>query len=320
MRSGARALRLAGGRSLQWLDRRLQTFSPCQGGYPEAWRLKAFGELALVFTYLQEWRCLPLRYLRSWRAFIIDQLDDPAYGQLARKQPTAAFAYLAPYLMLRSSGFRSAYLEDTMRMLTRRQLLTTAEMVPYRKLEREHALWKSGYSRREPPWLQLARPTALLRSGNPLGWDDDVAYSITHTLFYLTDFGNRPGNLTSRELQRAIAVVECLLIHYCRTGNWDLVGELLVNLNCLSRADSPLHEAGAQRYRSSWRNDGAVPPHRRRGETSEEERSPPPSEHTPGKRKPSRASFRRHYHSTLVAVLYCATAANAGRAVRKRRG
>jgi hypothetical protein len=287
-----------------WLDRRLRTFSPCRGGYPEAWRLKAFGELALVVTYLQQWGHLRgHRSLRRWRAFIADHLDDRVYGELARKQPAVAFAYLAPYLMFRSTGYRSPYLEDTLRLFVRRGFLAAQESVPYRVMERAHALWKSGYLPAEPKWRRLARPTALLKRGNPLAWDDDAAYSVTHTLFYLTDFGNRPGPLTKVEADHAVRIVECLLVHYCRIRHWDLVGELLINLNCLPSARSLIGEAAVRRYRSAWRKDGAVPPLGPR---------PPGLRDGEGPRDP----FRRYYHSTLVAVLFCATEANRRAAAR----
>ena len=247
-------------RSLDWLSRNLETFSPGPGGLPDEWRVKAFGELALVYAYLQEWRHPALgEHLPVWRTFIIEHLEDPAFAQLARKRPAIAFAYLIPYLMLRATGYRSAYYEETLRLLRRGNLLRAAEVVPYRALEREHALWKSGWTRDEPRWRHLARATVLLQCDNPAAWDDEAAYSVTHTLFYLTDFGNRDAHLSASERDRAVDTVECLLLHYWRIGHWDLVGELLVNLNCLRNCGSPIYEAAARAYHAAWRDDGTVP-------------------------------------------------------------
>jgi hypothetical protein len=286
-------------RSLHWLSRNLEAFSPRPGGLPEDWRLKAFGELALVYAYLQEWRPPALReHLPVWRTFIIEHLEDPAFAQLARKRPAIAFAYLIPYLMLRATGYRSDYHEETLRLLRRGNLLRAAEVVPYRALEREHALWKSGWTRDEPRWRHLARATVLLQCNNPAAWDDEAAYSVTHTLFYLTDFGNRDAHLSQSERDRAVDTVECLLLHYWRIGHWDLVGELLVNLNCLRNGGSPIYEAAARAYHAAWRDDGTVPATQKAIRAAPVRKEADP--------------FRLRYHPTLVAVLYCATAINTG--------
>jgi hypothetical protein len=274
--------------------------------------VKAFGELALVYAYLQEWRNPALsEHLPLWRTFIIKHLEDPAFAQLARKRPAIAFAYLIPYLMLRATGYRSAYHEETLRLLRRGNLLRAAEVVPYRVLEREHALYKSGWTRDEPRWRHLARATVLLQCNNPAAWDDEAAYSVTHTLFYLTDFGNRDAHLSLSELDRAVDTVECLLLHYWRIGHWDLVGELLVNLNCLRNCGSPIYEAAARAYHAAWREDGTVPGTHRairaspaRGEAARQ------LDRDKAVTRKTSALFRLRYHPTLVAVLYCATAIN----------
>jgi hypothetical protein len=218
--------------------------------------------------------------------------------QLPRKRRAIALAYLMPYLMLRRTGYRSAYHEETLRLLRRWRELRSVELVPYRVLDREHALWASGWTRAEPDWYRLARATALSRCVDPLGFDDDAAYSVTHTIFYLTDFGNRPSPLSASALEAAVDTLEHLLLHYWRKGHWDLVGELLASLNCLAACGSPIYGGAASAYHSAWRVDGMVPPKRQPAEAEKDERR----EH---KRQ---RLFRLSYHPTLVAVIYCATA------------
>jgi hypothetical protein len=133
-----------------------------------------------------------------------------------------------------------------------------------------------------------------------LNLDDEAAYAITHALFYLTDFGVRPAPLKAVEMNRVVDLVEGLLLHYWRTGNWDLVGELLVNLNCIDlncfdRCCSDIYAGAAGAYDAAWRADGALSPRRSNvgGASGDEE------------------TFGTCYHPTLVAVLYCATGMNA---------
>jgi hypothetical protein len=303
-------------RSLRWLTANLEAFDPCPGGRLEEWGVKAFGELALVYACLREWDRPGLsEHLPAWRSFLVDRCEDPIFAQRARKGPATAFAYLVPYLMLRSTGYRSGCHEETLALLARRKLLRAPELVPYRLMEREHALWKSGWMRREPAWRRLARATPLLRCRSLALLDDEAAYSATHTLFYLTDFGNREADLGPVELERAADTVECLLVHYVRIGHWDLVGELLVNLHSLRRWGSPICEAAARAYHAAWRDDGTVPGTRDEAPTKGREAG---AGRGPGRRW-TKASplFRQRYHPTLVAVLYCAAALNArvGRAL-----
>ena len=305
------ALQGGAGRSLRWLSANLEAFAPCPEGRLEEWGVKAFGELALVYAYLQEWSHPALaEHLPAWRSFLVERSDDPVFAQRARKSPATALAYLIPYLMLRSTGHRSAYHEDTLALLGRRNLLRAAELVPYRVMEREHALWKSGWARQEPRWRRLARATPLLRCDSLALLDDDAAYSATHTLFYLTDFGNREADLSPAELDRAVDTVECLLLHYVRTGHWDLVGELLVNLNSLRRCGSPIYEAAVRAYHAAWRPDGTVPGTRREAGPSPERAAAGARRQRDGRGAKVSRLFRRRYHPTLVAVLYCATALN----------
>jgi hypothetical protein len=242
---------------------------------------------------------LPIReHLAEWRDFIVRHSADPAYAETLRKRPTQAFYLLLPYLVLRATGFRASYYEDTVKRLHRWGYLRSIEMVPYRILDRQYFLWKSGYLRRESNWQQLYRNTILGRSRNVVYLDQDAAYSITHTLFYLTDLGSRPPAITVSEVKRVTRIVECLLVHYWRLGNWDLVGELLINLNCLGMHQSLFWRGASRAFLQAWRGDGAVPAN---GVGERELAS------GQGLARDTRI-FPVCYHTTLVGMLYCLTA------------
>jgi hypothetical protein len=269
--------------------------------------VKAFAELAILYGCLQEWqphlgKCLALRQdLVQWRDFVLRHVESPEYAQIPRKHLTHAFYFLLPYLLVRATGYRSWYHEDTLRRLGESGYLTSTELVPYRVLDRLYFLWKSGYFDREPHWHSLYRQTFLgQRWRCSVHIDREAAYSITHTLFYLTDFGNRPAPLKAREIERIWALVESLLIHYWRLCHWDLVGELLIALNCLDRRQSSFYAGAARALRHAVRGDGAVPADaialRSVGSTQGDEQAD--------------VVFRSCYHATLVNVLYGCTALN----------
>lgn len=287
--------------SVDWLTSKLNDFSPLRNGRAEPFYLKAFAELTLVYVHLQQCKQPHLRdRLLIWRGFITGHCENPIYAQGPRKQPIIAFTYLMPYLLLRSIGYRSAYYEETLDQLRRRDYLRSMELVPYRVLDREYMLWKSGYSLSKPPWRKLYHATALGQGLGPLCFDDEATYSLTHTLFYLTDFGDSRGPFSSAEFQWIGSVAECLLLHYWRVGHWDLVGELLVALNCLGSCSSLIYTRAAAAFESTWQIDGSIPAKREFAGQVEATKKLQKEE--------PKVQFCNCYHTTLVGVLYCATA------------
>ncbi|WP_347553105.1 hypothetical protein ABFG93_21240 (plasmid) [Pseudalkalibacillus hwajinpoensis] len=291
--------------SIDWIDRNLERFSPIRTGDFNNSDLKSFAELTLVYALLEEWNDLHIdNHLSKWRNFILKHCEEQSYAQMVRKSPRSAFLYLLPYLMLRSTGYRSTYYEDTLDYIQRWGYFESIELVPYRSLDLQYMCWKSGYFNHEPDWYKLYRSTVLGRFRSPLSLDNDAAYSVTHTLFYLTDFGNRNTPIAASEIDHVTKLIEYLLIHYWRVGHWDLMGELLINLNCLGRNDSFIYAKASQAFQEAWRNDGGIPGMRLERDLDRED--------------DEEETFQNCYHTTLVGVLYCATSMNSMR--KEKRG
>lgn len=177
-----------------------------------------------------------------------------------------------------------------------------SETLPYKVLDRKYFLWKSGWLKREPAWQYLCRHTRLARARKVHYFDDLSAYSVTHTIFYLTDFGHCALGVTDNEQSRIRDLVECLLVHYWRTGHWDLVGELLISLECLGNVNSIIYAGGTNAFQSAWLDNGAIPP-------VAGKREPGPSTASPtGPPDDPQSLFRLYYHTTLVGALYCSVA------------
>jgi len=298
-----RFLRQQANRSLDWLSSRLPEFSPLDKGRVDSFRLKAFAELTLVYASLVEWDHRGLRAkLIRWKTFITTLCERPAFAQGPRKQPLLAFGYLMPYLSLRGIGYRSEYYEETLRTLSSDGWLKSMELVPYRVLDREYVLWKSGFVKVEPPWRRLYLATAAGQSDNPFRFDDEATYSLTHSIFYLTDFGKRGHPLSTSSVTRVKSLAECLLLHYWRMGFWDLVGELLITLNCLGGTDSVIVRGATVAFFSAHKKSGCVAAKSNLDRDEEFSRAP--------KRSKRDREFRDCYHTTLVSLLYCGTALN----------
>jgi Domain of unknown function (DUF6895) len=89
---------------------------------------------------------------------------------------------------------------------------------------------------------------------------DGESYSITHALFYLSDFGSRSiAGLSPSQREHIHWVVEHLLGMYICAGNWDLVSELMVSYQCLGQTTSDIYALGWQSLIDAQWPCGAIP-------------------------------------------------------------
>jgi uncharacterized protein DUF6895 len=288
-------------RGLRWLSGNLDRFSPIDktGGAPE---ITPFAELAILFERLHSSKYAPFAerlglsgHLPRWGRFIARQLNDRAYAELPRRMPAGSYNLLLPYLMLRATGYRRAFHEESLRRMTERGDGRFIELVPYRIVDREYFLWRAGVAAEEPDWARLYAETLLARIPNALHVDKEGTYAITHTLFYLTDWGRRPPPFDPEELDRVSHIVDCLAVHYWRMRHWDLLGELLLARAGLGPGESRLLSEACAAFLGAWRPEGYV-----LGEGVE----------VPGLRESPQTAhaqiiFGECYHTTLVAILFC---------------
>ncbi len=200
---------------------------------------------------------------------------------------------MSPYLSLRSGGYRNEYYERILTEYDENGYLNGLEELPFRKLDREHALWKSGWRNTSPQWYQLFKATTLAKKTNPIYLNTIDAYSVTHTLFYLTDFGNQQPPFDEDEKKDCSMLIEYLLIHYMRMGNYDLVGELLIAAECIGVYDVTIYNKALTYFKSAIRTDGAIPCDRDIQVQFNSSNLSSESE-----------VFDNCYHTTLVSLLY----------------
>jgi hypothetical protein len=284
--------------SLDWVTVNLPRFTPDLDRLSTT--LGTFGELAILYAYAEAWRSaladhLPLdRHLPAWRRLIVSQCQAQGYVESARKQLCIAYAFVLPYLMLRTTGYRSSEYEHLLRRMQWWGYPAESEAVPYRVLDREFFLWKAGSTAAEPNWYSRYRATTLGMCCSPVYLDLESAYSVTHTLFYLTDFGGRPLTLPTDELRYIQRLVTALLVHYGRVGNWDVLGELLMMVPSVGGCNATVYEWAAGSFARARRADGTVP-----GNTSVATTLLEASESAIDD-----LCFQHCYHTTLVALFY----------------
>ncbi|HEX8811572.1 MAG TPA: hypothetical protein VF742_06230 [Terracidiphilus sp.] len=279
-------------RGLAWMTDHLELFVPDDPYNPE--NIKALAELSILFGCLTGWRSgnrseIVAAKLGEIESVLVPFLSEPRIAEWVRKLPTYFSPYLVLYLPVRSTGIRIPSMEDALKPLRRAGYPQGLEMTPYRELEINYMCWKGGVSRKPPAWSALYRQTTLARARNPVYFSAPEVYSVTHTLFYLTDIVG-PAKISISDRQRAISVVEPLLLHYWRKPDWDLTSELLLNLIALDRFETSLFCAAFRAIQENWRTDGILPG------PSFADLAPDPSR---------RDIFDHCYHTTLVGLMLC---------------
>lgn len=135
------------------------------------------------------------------------------------------------------------------------------EDVPHRMLDLRHLLDTAGLQHQLPSYAKVYRDTTLAKGINPIAATNHNAYSITHTLFYVTDWGARPAFtiIPRSHRKRAAGLVEQMLGMALRRNDWDLAAEFLLSWYCLGVTDAPLYNLGWQALVDAQWTNGVMP-------------------------------------------------------------
>jgi hypothetical protein len=273
----------------RWLVKNMQRFWPADMANPET--AKEIGELAIL--YAQSAGSLGSKEdhdIDTIGAFLNGFFSLPEVAHLARRRPGYHSAYIIPYLFLRSGGLRIADYEETLQRLSELGYPGACETMPFRSLELRYATWKAGLTADRPTCEGIYHATTMAMCQNPVYLVNWEVYSITHSLFYLTDFFGPPVGISEPDRQRFGDMLEALMVHYWRRANWDLTGELLINLLSLDFARRPSFVRCAQALFEAWRADGTLPG---------------PSFDPHAAQIDDDYIFHNSYHTTLVGLIFC---------------
>jgi len=221
--------------------------------------LQRVGEFALLYKALHGVEGVPPGLLRRWRKAITGYTNSEEIAEVSRKSLPSAWAWLMPYFVLKHLHGRSVpEHEATMEFAQRAGFPLASEVVPYRRLDQHYFL--SLYNGRRLNPTRLVRATALNKCRNLLTVDRDTAYSITHTLFYLNHFGRCRMRHDHPAQAKVVLVLRSLLPHFARRGDWDVLGELLINARCTEGFPSATLKRYLALFRAQRDPSGFTPP------------------------------------------------------------
>jgi len=226
-------------KAIRWIHGNLRYFDPfAQSPISEDVRHKAFAELALLCFLLRRHESLrSLPEMRDVLSFVADLNKNPFFETCLCRWNDALVpvliltATLDAYELTREPGRRKM-----IQKIVQNSNVCAIERVPYRQLELRHILDAGGFAHSLPSYCDLWNRTLLAHRPNLMFLSDDDVYSITHVLFYLSDFSaTKIDFLAEREIERIHETVVHLLGVYIRRKNWDLAAELLAAEKCLRR-------------------------------------------------------------------------------------
>jgi hypothetical protein len=252
--------------------------------------LKPLGELALTGQVLAERLGDPVGEAWIGWAWAQTHGGDLLARVLEEHHELVGLASL--YTVFHRAGLRSSKFEQRLAWLLGLDAVRHLEFVPWRRLELARNLDELGMC---SPWVaeESLAQTWLACTPEPWVMSESTGYSLTHTVFYATDFGHRPHGLGD-ELRGHLATWLPVWVRlFAGQSNLDLVAELGMAAQCV---DLPgVEEEVVRRLSEAQHGDGMVPgPVRPREETA--------SVDAPARR------FAQNYHTTLVALMAAAMA------------
>jgi hypothetical protein len=135
--------------------------------------------------------------------------------------------------------------------------------------------------------------TWLAGCHSPWTLTEGSAYGVTHTIFYMTDYGANPNGCGDRVTEYLNDALPKWLRYYIDEANYDLAAEMLMSLSCIGQSD------GLDEYfeviASNKLSDGAIPGPEFGSATL-----------LHGETISSRRHFLHHYHTTLVSFMAAA--------------
>jgi hypothetical protein len=294
----ARAVAPLADGALRWLVANIDRFSPLGGANEreDAEKHKAFVELALLV-----WRLGREPRLEKDARFaeLLDFVGEVFAIEPFRERLVRVDDLFVTYALLYAVLHEAGRLDDPhelrrMQRFVDNSTVLVAERSPHRVLEVRQVLDAAGLRHSLPSFDVLASRTILAEPISLVRATEHDAYSITHDVFYLSDWGcTDVRGLSAAGRRRTAETVDELLAMYIYIGHWDLVGELVLASKFLGETSSDLFGCGMRALREASFPDGAVP-----GPAYDDDAAEALDEAARDD-----YAFKECYHPTLVAAL-----------------
>ena len=197
------------------------SFFSFEGGFTQE-RFKRFSELAIFYHYASQH---PLAKKAPENKIIKGHLANKisllSADDIFRNFYTS-YHIIMPYVFIRHFKKVAAH-EAALNIICENHFFSP-EIPPHRQMEWDYTLYKAG--RKET--LDYASPSILSHSCFLPFLDRELAYAITHALFYLTDFGFAGTKPPVTEIDKLAHRIAWLVARYCGEKDVDVTLELAI--------------------------------------------------------------------------------------------
>jgi len=281
---------------INWIHKNLDHFSIYfETTSPSRERLKIFLELIFLSNYLIRTNLLNNNNnFNNILLFIDKELESWNYTDtiLRDLDGISGIGVIGEYQKIRGlDNKKTQFIINKIEFLSIEKQL---EKIPFRKMDMFYSLHQTEESKYTVKDIGKLYPNTFLgKHCNIFYINNNSTYSITHTLFYLTDMGNQLLNNFETELISIQHTLKILISFYIKQNNLDILSELLMclnfinkNFNQIDKDTTALLELSYKKISEQQHQSGLVPP-------------PLENFHL---LKDSREIFLQAYHTTLVAI------------------
>jgi hypothetical protein len=184
-------------------------------------RYKKFAELSIFFSY-----CSSDNFGKEnnifVQEFLLEKIKKIPADDLF-KNPYMVFHIAMPYIFL--SKFEKIPLFEASLNIMFKNKMFSFEVPPHRQIEWNFIKYKKRISNK----LVLCSSSVLNQNIYLCSVNREIAYAISHSLFYITDFGFSPPPVNLINIKKLKFQLECLIVKFYKQNDLDVVVELAVN-------------------------------------------------------------------------------------------
>ncbi|HSG40652.1 MAG TPA: hypothetical protein VLE27_13510, partial [Thermoanaerobaculia bacterium] len=289
--------------ALRWVMENLEEFDPFLGGRPFEMRHgQKVAELAtMAHAYVKLTGDAENPDMERIFELLVSVRQSRELGDRLLRAPGELVLYFILYVVLRSRGHDDPAQRELLQRALDAGFLEHSERVDHRRMDVSLHLEWGGFDHSWPSLEEVYESSILRQDPSPLHLDENAVYAVTHIVMFLYGFGLREADVPHARSAAARRTLSELLVAACQEHHWDLLGELLLCLECAGFPPSPLFERGWRAFLAVQNENGAIPgPESALAAGSSGGRPLHADSAAPD---PQPDFFAHHYHTTLVGIL-----------------
>ena len=225
------AVRTAEKRALDWLERSLESFDPFSyvDGDKFEFSVKMLAELTFVCARLSDCNDPSIRdVIGNIQETIFERVFSRTGFQSFLLQNLSTLPGLSIYASLLECGYSDPEFFRKLENSCSQSNVICGEYAPALFIDLAHSAIRCGLPWAGPSLTSLFERSLLASRPNWLCLKDPDYYTITHVIFFLTDFGKQTDRMPSDVRTHFAKELDSMMFLFAAREHWDLLGEILL--------------------------------------------------------------------------------------------